>query len=559
MRRFAVLFFLLLSGLDSSIHAQATTVVSQTFLQSTTTNNTAYLIATLPTTSIYTYDHLHLVATLDCSYYSACDSTLDMTLGNRNGFNVVYTAKGGNPVGLTTHIVAYQQGTTSNPGPVNIYVILPNNYVTATYTILENIEETINTSPTAINIDSNPLTGTLIFDTNSASYPPQNYTDFTGDFYPSGKVGIGTSNALAPLSVGSSSQFQVSSVGAVSAPSLSLATALPVASGGTGAATLTGLVKGNGTSAFTAAVAGSDYQMPISLNTTGTGAATLIGNVLTIPQSASYTFSTGLTNSSGTVTSNLSTGITGGQTAYGGIGATDALTLQGTKGNGTLTSPAINLAVGNAGATTALTVLNNGNVGIATNTPGADLASLASPPAASTAIFEITGDIALSQGKGGNVYFQDGTIQATAWNGTTLGGDYAESIDVQGNKAEYEPGDVIAIDPSAPGTFEKSGKAYSKLVAGVYSTKPGLTGRRTTADRPNKEAEVPMAMMGIVPVKVSTENGPIETGDLLVSASTPGYAMKGTDHDRLTGAVLGKALAPMKSGVGVIEALISLQ
>jgi hypothetical protein len=37
---------------------------------------------------------------------------------------------------------------------------------------------------------------------------------------------------------------------------------LAVADGGTGATTLTGLVKGNGTSAFSAAVDGTDYLSP---------------------------------------------------------------------------------------------------------------------------------------------------------------------------------------------------------------------------------------------------------------------------------------------------------
>ena len=44
--------------------------------------------------------------------------------------------------------------------------------------------------------------------------------------------------------------------------SLTLGTALPVASGGSGASTLTGVLKGNGTSAFTAATAGTDYVAP---------------------------------------------------------------------------------------------------------------------------------------------------------------------------------------------------------------------------------------------------------------------------------------------------------
>ena len=65
----------------------------------------------------------------------------------------------------------------------------------------------------------------------------------------------------------------------------------------------------------------------------------------------------------------LLAGRTGGQTLTGGSAVTDILKLQGTAGNGTLTSPAIQLKVGDNGATTAMTVLNNGNVGIGTTSP----------------------------------------------------------------------------------------------------------------------------------------------------------------------------------------------
>jgi len=54
--------------------------------------------------------------------------------------------------------------------------------------------------------------------------------------------------------------------------SLTLATALAVAQGGTGASTLTGYVKGNGTSAFTA------QSVPIPVADGGTGATTLTSN-----------------------------------------------------------------------------------------------------------------------------------------------------------------------------------------------------------------------------------------------------------------------------------------
>ena len=43
---------------------------------------------------------------------------------------------------------------------------------------------------------------------------------------------------------------------------------LPVASGGTGAATLTGIVKGTGTTAMIPAVAGTDYLAPNAVNAT---------------------------------------------------------------------------------------------------------------------------------------------------------------------------------------------------------------------------------------------------------------------------------------------------
>jgi hypothetical protein len=99
--------------------------------------------------------------------------------------------------------------------------------------------------------------------------------------------------------------------------------------------TSNGLVKtsgGDGT--ISIATAGTDYQAPLTLTTTGsTGAATLIGNTLNIPQYAggtSYTFSTGLTNTSGTVTANLSTGISGGQSVIGGTASGENLTLSST-------------------------------------------------------------------------------------------------------------------------------------------------------------------------------------------------------------------------------------
>ncbi len=69
--------------------------------------------------------------------------------------------------------------------------------------------------------------------------------------------------------------------------------------------------------------------------------------------------------------------------------------------------------------------------------------------------------------------------------------------------------------------------------------------------------EIPMAMVGIVPCKVSAENGPIRPGDLLVTSATPGHAMR--DEDPRVGTVLGKALEALDAGTGSIRVLVTLQ
>lgn len=185
----------------------------------------------------------------------------------------------------------------------------------------------------------------------------------------------------------------------------------------------------------------------------------------------------------------------------------------------------------------------NANVGIGTTSPSAKL--------------EVDGNIKLTSGSGASIIFADGTVQSTAYTGVACGGDYAESVDVDGDPHHYVPGDVLVISDDTKSDVEKSQTPYSTEVVGVYSTKPGYVGRRFTG--PKSKQEVPMAMIGIVPIKVTAQNGPIRRGDLLVTSSIPGYAMKGTDRSRMLGAVVGKALGHLGSGVGVIEAVITLQ
>ena len=153
-----------------------------------------------------------------------------------------------------------------------------------------------------------------------------------------------------------------------------------------------------------------------------------------------------------------------------------------------------------------------------------------------------------SSGKG----FFDGGTQ-------TGGADVAESVSVGGEKDKYEPGDVLVIDTNSDRQFTLAKTPYSTLVAGIYSTKPGVTATPHTSEDPRLAAEVPLAIVGIVPCKVTNENGPIARGDLLVTSSTPGYAMRGSDRMMLPGAIIGKALQPFSGVKGKIEVLVTLR
>jgi len=107
--------------------------------------------------------------------------------------------------------------------------------------------------------------------------------------------------------------------------SLTLGTALPVASGGSGAATLTGVLKGNGTSAFTAATAGTDFVAPGgALGTPSSGTlSSCSGLPLTTGVTGTLPIANGGTNSTTTPTA--------GAVPYG-TGTAYAFTLAGTAG-----------------------------------------------------------------------------------------------------------------------------------------------------------------------------------------------------------------------------------
>jgi hypothetical protein len=138
----------------------------------------------------------------------------------------------------------------------------------------------------------------------------------------------------------------------------------------------------------------------------------------------------------------------------------------------------------------------------------------------------------------------------------TFGADCAEDFEVD-NASAIEPGSVLVIDDT--GNLRESCSAYDRRVAGVVSgggsSGPGMVLGRM----PGAADRKPVALIGKVYCKVDADRGAIAIGDMLTTADTRGHAMKAADTQRAFGAVIGKALAPLKAGRGMIPILVALQ
>ena len=255
-------------------------------------------------------------------------------------------------------------------------------------------------------------------------------------------------------------------------PDISLTGIIDVANGGTGAATLTGYLSGNGTSAFTASasIPGSDVSGNISGNAAnvtstvaiangGTGVTSLgTGSVdalqVNVGSAGSFVVNGGAlgTPSSGTLTNAtglpLSTGVTG--TLPVANGGTGAATLTGyLSGNGT-------------GAFTA-----------SASIPGADVSGDISGNAAN-----VTGTVAVANGGTGAVtltgYLSGNGTSAVTASASIPGADV--SGDISGNAANVNG--TVAVDHGGTGqsTLTSGALVVGNGASAVNALSPGSNG-----------------------------------------------------------------------------------
>jgi hypothetical protein len=164
----------------------------------------------------------------------------------------------------------------------------------------------------------------------------------------------------------------------------------------------------------------------------------------------------------------------------------------------------------------------------------------------------LDGRIAVFDGSGKSQIIIDGKAGDISFGNA----DCAEEFDLIADE-RVEPGAVMVLDPE--GRLRLSDQPYDRKVAGVLSGaggfKPGITLDRKSCAGPRGA----LAVIGKVYCKATAAREAIETGDLLTTSAIPGHAMRAGDSRRAFGAVIGKALAGLRTGEGLIPVLVALQ
>ncbi len=173
----------------------------------------------------------------------------------------------------------------------------------------------------------------------------------------------------------------------------------------------------------------------------------------------------------------------------------------------------------------------------------------------------VTGDLHVTGNLGTDTLDVDGDVQFRQNLRVTgdvflIGADCAEDFEIAGEEAIL-PGTVMVIDDE--GALRPSTHAYDRRVAGVISGAGDLRPGLTLGKQANAAGRLPLALIGRVYCRVDARDAPVAIGDLLTTSPTAGHAMKATDASRAFGAVLGKALRRLDSGVGLLPILVALQ
>jgi hypothetical protein len=162
------------------------------------------------------------------------------------------------------------------------------------------------------------------------------------------------------------------------------------------------------------------------------------------------------------------------------------------------------------------------------------------------------GDIIVRNDNGDDVIHLDGS------NGDIIlsNADAAEDFELAAG-AEATPGTVMVL--AGDGAVQPCTTAYDRKVIGVVAGAGAYRPAIVLDRRPGNDARrAPISVMGKVACRADAAYGAIEVGDLLTSSPTAGAAMRAADAAQAFGAVIGKALTPLREGAGLVDMVIGL-
>ena len=143
--------------------------------------------------------------------------------------------------------------------------------------------------------------------------------------------------------------------------------------------------------------------------------------------------------------------------------------------------------------------------------------------------------------KGADVH---GSVRATSLVAHAVGG-VAQCFHATGNLSS---GDVVRVNDTGERVVRVR-KLSDARVMGVITDEPGLLLGGVA-----RTGVVVVAVTGVVQCKVEAGSTPVKAGDLLVASAEAGHAC--VVDSPAPGTILGKALAPLAKGKGVIPVLL---
>ncbi|MGH1364769.1 MAG: collagen-like triple helix repeat-containing protein [Calditrichia bacterium] len=134
--------------------------------------------------------------------------------------------------------------------------------------------------------------------------------------------------------------------------------------------------------------------------------------------------------------------------------------------------------------------------------------------------------------------------------------DFAEVFELSARNGVI-PGTVMSASEEANGILP-SVEAFDQKVVGVISGAGDFSPGLVIGTRKDGSSDLPIAIGGQVYVRVCAEGGSIEVGDLLVSSTQRGVAMKCNVPQNALGTIIGKALEPYANNSKETEGLIRM-